>query len=197
MEVFKGIDIMMAFDGYHSLLSVSQTEQLLEEMADPIVQDLLLLQSVHFRDREYVASCTTSTKIQNLDGKNVHISQRFKFDSHGDSTTWLCVNRLQGSKSRYNTTVTDQMHRRSLKLKKKMSDSDSEMAKAFKDIPSAQPPTITVIPINFDMDSWDNEDDNEDSGQNRPLYLNSEEDADFVFVQTKKASRFPVPRLPR
>ncbi|CAG2202016.1 unnamed protein product [Mytilus edulis] len=43
-----------------------------------------------------------------------------------------------------------------------MSDSDSEMAKAVKDIPSAQPPTITVIPINFDMDSWDNEHDNED-----------------------------------
>ncbi|CAC5424924.1 unnamed protein product [Mytilus coruscus] len=57
------------------------------------------------------------------------------------------------------------MHRRSLKLRKRMSDtntdSDSEMAKAFKDIPSAQPPSITVIPINFDMDSWDNENDNE------------------------------------
>ncbi|CAG2221708.1 unnamed protein product [Mytilus edulis] len=44
-----------------------------------------------------------------------------------------------------------------------MSDSDSEMAKAVKDIPSAQPPTITVIPINFDMDSWDNEHDNEET----------------------------------
>ncbi|CAC5384550.1 unnamed protein product [Mytilus coruscus] len=57
------------------------------------------------------------------------------------------------------------MHRRSLKLRKRMSDtntdSDSEIAKAFKDIPSAQPPSITVIPINFDMDSWDNENDNE------------------------------------
>lgn len=35
------------------------------------------------------------------------------------------------------------------------------MAKALKDSPIAYPPSVTVILINFDMDSWDNENDND------------------------------------